>query len=359
MASLLLILLCCVACTEVIDLNTEDEPGQLVIFGGITNGVFGNELSIARTTLVGQPQEPIRGATVSVIDNEGREGRYFENEEGLYRLDSTYIGSPGRTYQIRVALPTGEIYESIPDTMPEISSKDSLNFELQEIEEVSDQGASITRYVVSIYADTEIFDPRPDLFIKWDVEEVYNFEQAVLPRHNFPFYVRMTCYITNELEQQRVMLYDGSELRAETIRGQRITDRTIDDDFRGVHYFNLIQQNLSSRAHSWWSALDKNVNRVGSIFDEPPGILPTNLYNVNDPEEQVLGFYQVVSTDTAHLKITNRIIDQFFSDPCPYTPEVDFLPLMCYFCLRRLYEPECIDCLLLPNSSLTRPSYFN
>lgn len=357
--SLLLVSVLCVTCSEVIDLETENDAGQLVIFGGLTNGTFGNEITISRATIVGQQPGRLRGARVTVTDGDGLTGQYFERLDGTYKLDSTYVAVPGQSYSLRVEMPTGEVYESLAETMPTISARDTLNYELQEIEEVSDQGVTTIRYVITIYADTEIFDPRPDLFIKWNVEEVYSFEQAVLPGHNFPWYIRYTCYIANELEQQRVMLYDGSSLRAEIITGQRITDRTIDDDFRGVHYFNLIQQSLTSSGHEFWSALDQNVNRVGSIFDQPPGALPNNLYNVNDPEEEVLGFFQVSANDTAHIRITNRIVDQFFSEPCPWKPGVDFVSFMCYFCLEPFYSPECIDCLTIPNSTHNRPSYFD
>lgn len=347
------------ACSEVIDLETEAEAGQLVIHGRLTNGREGNRLELSRTTLAGLPPKTVSGASIELFDSEGSQGAYREEDDGVYAYDGTIVGQPGEAYHVRIQLGDGSVYESIPEIMPEVGARDSLYYVLQEIEEGSTQGVTTTRFVVSILADTEISDNRPDLFLKWNVEEVFSFEQAFLPLHNFPWYFRHTCYMTEELEGQRVDLYDGSELRASRINGKTVTNRSIDDDFRGVHYFNYIQQNMTAGAYAFWSALDQNTNRVGSIFDQPPGALPTNLFNVNDPNEEVIGYFEVMAVDTARLKITNRIIDRFFPTPCVTPPEVDFAPFMCFPCIERFFEPECLNCLVLPNSSHKRPSYFD
>lgn len=347
------------ACSEVIDLDTETQAGQLVIYGRLTNGQQGNEIELSRSTLVGLPPKPLSGAHIQVFDSQGNAGNYRDDGDGKYLYDGTFSGEPGKAYYLRIELGDGNVYESVPEIMPSVGAKDSLYYVLQEIEEGSSQGVTTTRFVVSIYADTKISDPRSDLFLKWNAEEVFTFEQAFLPQHNFPWYFRHTCYMTEELEEQRVDLYDGSELRASGIKGKLVTDRSIDDDFRGVHYFNYIQQNITAGAHAFWSGLDQNTNRVGSIFDRPPGALSTNLFNVNDPAEEVIGYFEVMSVDTARLKITNQIIDRFFSIPCVSPPEVDFAPFMCFPCIERYFEPECLNCLVLPNSSHARPSYFD
>lgn len=347
------------ACSEVIDLKTDNEEGQLVVYGRITNGTLGNEIAISRSTRSGLPPRSVSGAQVELVDSEGNSGRYIEDEEGIYIFDGTLRGVPGESYYVRIRLGDGSVYESVPETMPELSARDTLKYELQEIDEISNEGVSTTRSVITIFADTEVFSHRTDLFIKWNIEEVYSFQQAFLPLHNFPFYDRKTCYIREELEQQRVLLYDGSQLRATSINDQRVADRTIDDDFRGIHYFNYIQQSLTAGAYNFWNGLDQNVNRVGSIFDQPPGALSTNLFNVNDPDEQVLGYFEVMAADTARLRITNAIVDRFFPTPCFSPPEVEATRFMCFRCIERLFEPECLDCLLIPESTLNRPVYFD
>ncbi|MCE7992174.1 MAG: DUF4249 domain-containing protein [Roseivirga sp.] len=347
------------ACSEVVDLKTENEEGALVVYGRITNGTLGNEISLSRSTRSGLPPRAVSGASIELLGNQGNSGRYIEGEEGTYIFDGSLIGVPGQAYHVRIQLADGTVYESVPEIMPELSARDTLKYVLQEIEEISNQGVATSRFVISIFADTEILDPRPDLFLKWDIEEVYSFQQAFLPMHNFPFYTRNTCYVKEELEQQRVLLYDGSQLRANSISDQRVVDRTIDDDFRGVHYFNYIQQSLTTGAYNFWQGLDRNVNRVGSIFDQPPGALSTNLFNVNDPSEDVLGYFEATAADTVRLKITNAIVDRFFPVPCVSPPEVDFARFMCFRCIERLFEPECLDCLLIPKSTLNRPVYFD
>lgn len=358
---LILCLVCFLAasCSEVIDLDIDSEGGQLVVYGRVTNGVLGNEISLSKSTLAGLPPRNVSGARVELVDGQGNTGRYTETGDGKYIFDGSFTGEPGESYHVRIRLADGEEYESIPEVMPEPGARDSLYYVLQEIEETSNQGITFTRNVISILADTEITDPRPDLFLKWDIEEVFSFQQAFLPLHNFPFYERKICYMSEELEEQRVLLYDGSELRATNIAGQLVIDRTIDGDFKGTHYFNYIKQSLTQGAYTFWDGLDQNTNRVGSIFDQPPGALSTNLFNVNDPNEEVLGYFEVMAADTTRLKITNSIIDQFFPASCIGPPDVESARFMCFRCIERFFEPECLDCLVLPNSSLIRPVYFD
>ncbi len=358
----LLLLLTFTDCSEVIDLNTEDLGGQLVIYGRITNGTLGNVVEVSRTTANGQAPQPVSGAVVRVIGEGGVQGAYTESttDLGTYELNPGSIqGVIGQAYHIEVSLPNGASYASRPEVMPAISARDSLYFNIEIIEAEGANGTAIERDVIRIFADTEIFDPRPDLYLKWSVEEVYSFKQAVLPRHNFPFYSALTCYMTNDLEDQRILLYDGFELNATGIFGQSVVDRVIDENFRGTHYFNFIQQTLTQEAFEFWKSVDQNANRVGSIFDLPPGKIGNNLYNVNDPDERILGYFEVTSIDSARLKVTNREINRFYNEPCPLNPEVNFLPLMCYRCLQRYYDPECLDCRVLHNSSYDRPPYFN
>ena len=348
------------ACTDIIDLESEREGGQLVIFGRITDGTLGNEIRITRTSISGQEPGEVLNAVVTVSDDQGNSTGYIGDGKGNYRLgDNSFVGVTGRSYHLRVELPNGQVYESRPEVMPALAASDELSFEIKVVQETSEQGVTSVRKIVSVAADTRILDQSPNVYIKWDVQEAYTFQQAVLPAHNFPFYERKTCYITNDLEQQRVELYDGSELRATEINNRSVVDRTVDDTFRGVHYFNYIQQSLTEDAHQFWLSIDKNVNRVGSIFDQPPGVIPTNLYNVNDPNEQIFGYFEVVATDTTHLKVTNSDIDQFFADPCPHDPRVEFAPTGGFQFISRFYEPECLECTVLPNSSLTRPHYFD
>ena len=355
-----LALLVLLGCSEVIDLDAPSEPGQVVLHGRITNGTLGNTINISLTTIVGQEPRQLSGARVFVSDSQGHSGEYLEVEPGVYELERGYVGSIGKAYSIEVNLPDGTRIGSRPEVMPTIDAQDSLYFEIRDIEEGSDQGVTFTRTVLSVWGDTQIDNPRPDLFLRWNLEEVYTFGQAFLPSQNFPFYDRLICYITETLEDQAIWLYDGSELRAERIVGQHFTDRTIDDSFRAVHYFNLIQQSITAGAHRFWDAIDQNTNRVGSIFDQPPGEVPTNLVSLDDPDVEVIGYFEVVATDTAHLKITNVDIDRFYPPYCVTPPEVAWVPFMCFPCIERFFEPECLNCLLLGDrSSLNRPHYFD
>ena len=96
----------------------------------------------------------------------------------------------------------------------------------------------------------------------------------------------------------------------------------------------------------YWEKLDKTANRVGSIVDSPPSPVQGNIYNINDPGVTILGFFEAINTDTTRRFTLPRDLPIFIKS-CKYVGS---------FGVR--YADRCLNCLIIPNSSLTRPSYW-
>ena len=67
----LLLALVLTTCSEVINLDTDQKGGELVIFGRISNSHLGNYVEVTRTNSAGQAPEPILNAVVRVYDEDG------------------------------------------------------------------------------------------------------------------------------------------------------------------------------------------------------------------------------------------------------------------------------------------------
>lgn len=353
------------ACSQVIDLETNETGGQVVIFGRVTNGTSFNQISVARTGSLGQAPQPLSGAVVRII-NENGEGQLLREEPlepGVYRpSQSNFKGFEGTAYRLEVEV-LGEVYSTALQVMPEVIGEDRLDWELVEEEDISTTGTSTSSHVVKVYGETSFRELPDEFYVRWGIEESYTVFGLTLPRSWFPRYTPQQCYIINDLSEQETFLLDGTKIRTPELGRQLFASRPIDRSFSVKHYFNLIHSAINKETYDYWSKVNNLTTRVGSIFDTPPAPIPGNIVSTN-PDEDVLGFFEVVSVDTARMFLTNNDIRVFWDDPCELNGEewlpVFTVPIECVICLieEKIVEETCVFCSALPNSTLARPSYF-
>ncbi|MCE7992175.1 MAG: DUF4249 domain-containing protein [Roseivirga sp.] len=353
------------ACSQVIDLETNETGGQVVIFGRVTNGTSFNQIAVARTGNLGQAPIPLSGAIVRIISENGQEQLMHElpREPGIYKPEqSDFKGTVGVGYRLEVEV-LGQVYGTSLQVMPEVIGEDRLDWELVEEEDISETGTTTTDHVIKVYGQTSFRELPDEFYVRWGIEESYTVFGLVLPRSHFPRYTPEQCYIINDLSEQETFLLDGTKIRSLELGRQLFATRPIDRSFGVKHYFNLIHSAINKETYDYWSKINDLTTRVGSIFDTPPAPVPGNIKS-NDPEEEVLGFFEVVSIDTARIFMTNNDIRVFWDDPCELNGEewlpVFTVPFECVICLieEKIVEETCVFCSKLPNSTLTRPSYF-
>ncbi|MGB3466622.1 MAG: DUF4249 family protein [Cyclobacteriaceae bacterium] len=139
-----------------------------------------------------------------------------------------------------------------------------------------------------------------------------------------------------------------------------MASRSLDETFAGKHYFNVIRYSMNFETFDHWRNVSQLTDRVGSIFDAPPAALLSNIKNTDDPDERVLGFFEVVATDTSRFLISPGDLPVAFDPLCKLPPEIDNVPAGCFRCVQEIFslKSECLNCLQLKNSSRVRPSYF-
>ena len=349
------------SCEEIIEFDTENDGGDLVVFGRFTNQLENNVVSVGITAPFDGPVIPIRFAEVVVKDENGNREIYAEtSEEGVYKPRSLTLPiTPGEKYFLEVCTPNGRMYRSELQTMPSDSGQDSTYFDLEEESFITSRGQEINQLMVKILLDSDI--DRSTIqqpFYRWDVEEVYSFQEAQLPLSKFPFWTWKTCYITNPVDAQRFFLFDGTRLNNDNIRGLEIASRPADGTFLTRHYFNVFRYSLNFESFDYWRKVSQLTERVGSVFDNPPARLPSNILNVENSDEVVFGFFEVSAVSTSRVLVSRNDIPFLIEAPCAIPPEVNTIPVGCFNCLRGLIEEECLNCLILKNSSTVRPDYF-
>lgn len=334
------------SCSEVVDLKTGEGEKLLVMYGKVTDGLTGNTLTIARSSDIGADQEPISGAEPVLIENGVPIGVYEEISPGDYRLnfngDSARVG---RDYQLSVTLANGEQYHSLVAIMPPLAAIDVPYFDASVVEvEVNQAGLEISKNLIQLFVDSEVVNPGSDFYLKWDIFESYSYLERT--RFDTPPVVRPPCYITNITTGQNVFLFNGEELKVPEIKGQLLSTSEIDSRFAFDYYFSVVQTTLTKEAFEYWELINEISNAQGSIFDQPAAPVMGNWRNTNNAEERVLGYFEVARSDTSRARVRGDALEFLVSVPCPSIPPDTFEP------------PECLNCLLIENSTWSRPYFW-
>lgn len=331
-----------ISCSEVVDLNSDQGAGQIVIYGRVTDGTAGNEVTIALTSSFNGEQEPISDAEVVLLEDDIPLATYSEREPGVYRLNfENDSARAGRNYGLEVTLSDGTQYRSKPSLMPSLAAIDYPRFDASVVDvQVNQAGITQERNLIQLFVDTEIVTTE-DFFLRWNIVETYSFQERirVTPIPPDP------CYVTNDITGNEIQLFNGAELKVESISDQLLVSSEIDSRFAFDYYFSVVQFTMDEDAYDYWSKVNQIANLQGSIFDRVNGVVNGNIFNPNAPEEEVLGYFEVVRSDTTRSRVRADAIDFFVLVPCPHQ-------------LRGVEPPECTFCPLLENSTIVRPYFF-
>ena len=112
------------------------------------------------------------------------------------------------------------------------------------------------------------------------------------------------------------------------------------------YILTAFQQSLSTEAFQYWDKVSQVISRSGGFLETPPGKIQGNISQVGDPNIEVLGLFYASDVDTQRVLVS----------------VTDFPFSVRGFCSRfASYEEAseaCRNCLLWPNSTYERPSFW-
>lgn len=335
-------------CLSQIDLGIGPIAGRLVVSGQVSTIGDQNFVELGRTAGTSRLPDTIEGASVWLLDEAGNTHEWSEEpgRPGFFTLpDMNAI--PGETYYIRVVLPEGGTYLSEGEKVPEANASGEVYYTIEESEFVDLEGIVTIQHFVNVHTDAIFPETGENVFVRWSVQESYVLRPTDFPD---PFgHVPPPCYIIQAADPQRIVLANNNALSGTSIGTLLLSSRLVDRSFHDKHFFTTYQTSLTEQAYDYWEKVDIVSNQVGSIFDTPPAEVSGNIYNGDDPDETVLGYFQAVNQSFTRLSLVPGDIPFTISfQSCQYSE------------LRSpdSYASECLNCLSLRNSSHTRPPWF-
>jgi hypothetical protein len=272
-----------------------------------------------------------------VLDDAGSSFDFTETANGVYTRQIQ--GQVGNAYHVEVRTPDGKTILSRPAVLSKAPPLLTATANVIEELTISQTGTSIFRNKLSLEMNTDVSGLADRPYLRWRATGEYEFGE------DYPGIIsRKICYIKHNIDFNNIRIFDTHELADGLLTNEPFLITNYDYRYAYMYCFHLFQYAISEEEYKYWKNVESIVNIDGNLFDPPPGTVKGNLYNADDPEERVLGYFSVAGVFyTRHF--TNAIFLGVSAPPlCGTWPPQQ--------------PAQCAQCLMIPNSSVIRPEYW-
>lgn len=277
-----------ITCITRYDPEIKDNTLKLVVDGVITDQPGPHRIRLLYSAPYNNESEIVQfisGANIQVEDNEGGVVSLTQVGTGTYATPANFVAQLGRTYSLKFSLPNGKQYRSYPEEIRQLSPIDTIVGSYRELV------AKKIRGEFDLSIETTDLPSLNDYYqFKW---YHYNFEPFC--SYNLDSFSGRTyvidccdscwsidqCYGCVNIMSDRFI--NGASLKVPMV--------TIPYDTKDPYFILVEKRSLTESAYKFWKNVSTQVQNSGGIFDSPPITIRGNVYNVDDPDDQVLGYF--------------------------------------------------------------------
>lgn len=362
------------------DSGIEEQKELITIDGRLIRGDSLQTITITRSTSLVDPRYlALRDCQVMVEDDLGNRFDFQEVKDGVYtRIMDEDDLVVGREYMLIVEAPSGARYESEFEKLSSGLPVDSVYFEVEnDVDPLTGRGLS----GIQFYVDVEASDTTSRYF-RWKLDETWEYTASapitwiydiefgdlirVFPEDPFEFY---RCYINMPITD--LFLDNTVNLSVNAKKKIPLKFVSTETDRLRIRYSLLVKQfTMTEKAYRYWDLNKVALQESGGLYTSQPGQPVTNLRNVNDTTEMVLGYFWVSSVTSRRLTFyrpTSLAVPDEFCD----LVEFDFVthiidgkpPVYIYydqdFDLELTGHRSCFYCTESKPGTLEKPDYWD
>jgi hypothetical protein len=319
---ILILSLTLIKCIDPFFPKLENFQSLLVVDALLTDEDAPAYVRITRTTETLDEDMPmVTGAIVSITDDLGNSTSLIEVSEGNYKSDVLALrGAAGREYTLRIRTAEGKEYESNACLLNEARDIDTVYF--GQANQTADDGE--VQQGIRVYIDSK--DPSEHKYYRWAYEEWWKFNIPYPVTHKYvdqnniyPIPIEnVTCY-KNRKSDEVLIQFSDPEVNAEFIKKPVCFIASDKSDRLLIQYcIEVSQYAISEKEYEFWR-LTKEINESGGdIFDKQPFPIISNIHCVSDPDESVLGYFQVCGVKKKMIYIKGSEITAMGLPPYSY-----------------------------------------
>ncbi|WP_282123142.1 DUF4249 domain-containing protein [Algibacter mikhailovii] len=285
----------------------------LVVEASLTNEIKYHEIKLSRTFQFSEEPVVENQARVRVIDDMQNEYVFNETESGTYVSAIEFGVVPERIYTLKIVTKNNKSYSSIAVKPP------SDNAQISDVSFVNDTNSDGIEGI-SILVDS--YDPTGNSeYYRYDFEETqrivapfYADNDMVIVSDTPPFKVELkrrteekrTCYKTtiskSQIVQTQTKFVAEDRVTKFPVKFISKTDSIIRD-----RYSILVKQYVQNfEAYTYFQNLNDFSSSENVFSENQPGFIESNIISDTNPNEKILGFFEINSVSEKRLFIDHQ-----------------------------------------------------
>jgi hypothetical protein len=310
------------SCIDPYTPNLKNYSSLLAVEGLITNENSSYKIKLSRTfSQANSIAENVTDANVYITDGEGVKTELQNCNNGYYKTDSTsFTGVPGQKYTLHILTSDGKEYKSDECTMVPVAGIDKVYYE---------KGDEISGIIGESFTGLKILLNSSDAtgmnqYFRWTFEEVWKFILPGAQQYKYTFindttflfesvpFLNNVCWKRNQSGD--IIINSVLPGGANYINGQEIQFiNPLESDRLTQEYSILVKQySISNNEYGFWNNLKKTGEAGGDIFALQPFTVISNIHNMNDNNEMVLGYFEVSAVSQKRIFITSHDLDPLY-----------------------------------------------
>jgi len=313
---LTIIISCNFSCIERYYLDTQIKAQDKIVVDALITDQ--NEIQQIKLSKASSPEEygviPLSNCIVSVVDTLGNEFTFNEKlgEPGVYEgfIDKQYLQN-GVKLKLYFELENGKEYASDFEELMPCPPIDSIYYEVQSLPtsdpDVNEDGF---QFFIDLKAPEEY-----GRFFRWQIDETWEYHSdwpiknyidinGIYRSNTVTDFSLFTCYRTIPIDKIFILSTKGlGQNQFLKYPLHFVSDQTQ----RLLYKYSLLikQYSLSESAYYFWENLKKNNQESGGFFDSQPALVKGNVHSINNPSEEVLGYFGLSSFHSKRIIISD------------------------------------------------------
>jgi len=319
--ALLFFLTVLISCREPYQPPASDDQSNLLVVDAFLDGTKNSctvVLSRSQSVLAKETKPMEKAANVQLEDSKGRIYTLNEIRDGIYNVSNVIIDTQMK-YQLRLKTQGGKSYQSDFVEIKYTPPIDNVTWE------ANDHG-------LQFYVSTHD-DDKKSLYYQYRFVETWEY---VAPLYS-AFEIKNGIAVPRKDNIYRCWATDSStsisvatsvKLNADIISNFPFYLIVKPSQKYLIRYSILVKQNvLTVEAYNYWKQLQKNTEKLGTLFDPQPSQILGNVRNVDNADEPVLGYFNAGITTEKRIFVNSTELpsDFFFSgdDKCQANSDRD------------------------------------
>lgn len=315
-------------CITPLDIQNDSFEKVLVVEGRVTTDVGPHIIRITESAKYGSVFqgviEPVETATVFIRDNQGDVTTLRHTEGGKYETPAGFRGVVGFSYILTIEY-NGTTYNSSQEQLTKVNEIDSVYTVYSQYPFLNENDILNYNTGVDLYARYKK-DPAASNYMYWDYEGIYYLRTfpelfTITTRRGPVASPKDCCAECFRSESNSELIISSFPLGRENVDAKLFFLQDNGYRFLNKYVMVLKRYSLSREAFQFYELIQQQLEIDGDVFDPPPVTIRGNIYNTEDAEEVVVGYFVVSDVASDTISIETADLDDIqplptFKDDC-------------------------------------------